>query len=129
MNGSTDKLSPTALAFIGDAVHTLYIRKAVIHRAAGATLHLAASEHCNAAAQAAVFDELVRRDAFTDDELDMARRARNAHLHSRTKASSAEYHKSTALEAVIGMLEVSGDEARKQELLGLCAEISGLNGN
>lgn len=129
MDGSTDKLSPTALAFIGDAVHTLYIRKAVLDRAAGATLHLVASKHCNAAAQAAVYDELIRRGALTDDELDMARRARNAHLHSRTKASPAEYHKATALEAVIGMLEISGDEVRKQELLGLCAEISGLNGN
>lgn len=126
MNVTTDRLSPTALAFIGDAVHTLYIRKAVIDRAAGATLHVVASEHCNASAQAAVLDELIKRNVLTEDELDMARRARNAHLHSRTKASSAEYHKATALEAVIGMLELSGDEARKLELLALCAEISGL---
>ena len=78
MNVTTDRLSPTALAFIGDAVHTLYIRKAVIDRAAGATLHVVASEHCNASAQAAVLDELIKRNVLTEDELDMARRARNA---------------------------------------------------
>lgn len=124
-----DMLTPTALAFIGDAAHTLYIRKRIVESGyASGTMHVTASKFVNATAQAAVFDELVARGVLTEQELDIARRGKNAHLHSRAKsATPSDYHKATALEAVIGYLELSGDDARKNALLDLYAEISGLN--
>ena len=121
-----ERLTPVCLAFIGDAVHTLYVRECVVSQSDGVvgTLHTAASKLANAKSQAAVFDALVERGVFTAEEADVARRAKNAHLHSRAKtASSEDYHKATALEAVIGYVHVSEDTAREQELLALCREI------
>lgn len=121
-----ERLTPVGLAFIGDAVHTLYVRKYVVSSKDGVvgTLHTAVSKLVNAKAQAAVFDELVLRDVLTDEEADVARRARNAHLHTRSKAASpTDYHKATALEAVIGYVHAIGDAVREAELLKLCVEI------
>ena len=124
-----EMLTPTALAFIGDAAHTLYIRRRIVESGyASGTMHIAATKFVNATAQAAAFDEFMARDAFTEQELDIARRAKNAHLHSRAKsATPSDYHKATALEAVIGYLELSGENGRKNVLLELYAEVSGLD--
>lgn len=122
-------LTPVAPAFIGDAVHTLYIRRRIVESGrAAATLHLLCSRFVNAKAQAKVFDELTALNELTDEEAEIARRAKNAHLHSRAKTASPEdYHKATALEAVIGYLELSGNASRRDYILDKCAEVSGLN--
>lgn len=125
-NTQAQRLTPVALAFIGDAVHTLYVREHVTAErdVVVGTLHTAASKLVNAKCQARVLDELIASGALNDDELDIARRAKNAHLHSRAKAASVDdYHKATALEAVIGYVHVTEDSAREKELLRLCVEI------
>ena len=120
-------LPPTALAFVGDAVHTLYIRRKTVESGYGQyTLHQKTSGYVNAKAQAAVFDALMESGTFSDDELEIARRAKNAHLHSRAKAASpADYHKATAFESVIGYHELIGNVVRRDELLALAMQISG----
>lgn len=118
-------LPPSSLAFIGDAVYTLYMRRRIVENTdfAVGTLHVSCSRLVNAGAQAAVFDALTARGAFTAEESEIARRAKNAHLHSRAKsATSSDYHKATALEAVIGYAELTGGD-RAAELLALCAEL------
>ena len=124
-----DRLTPTALAFIGDAVYSLYIRTRVVSETdfTCGTTHVIATKYVNATAQAEVFDALSASGFLTPDETDIARRAKNAHLHTRSKIPSDTYHKSTALEAVIGYAELSGNAARNAELLDKCAEFAGLN--
>ena len=46
--------------------------------------------------------------ALTERERDVARRARNAHQTPPKNADAAEYHRATALEAVMGYLFVTG---------------------
>ncbi len=124
-------LTPTTLAFIGDAVHTLYVRKRVVCGidSPSGTLHVAVSRFVNAKAQAAVFDELVACGALDENEQEIARRAKNAHLQTRTKAaSSSDYHKATAFEAVLGYNELMQNAARLDAILSLAARISGLDG-
>lgn len=119
------RLTPVGLAFIGDAVHTLYVREYVTAATDGVvgTLHTAASRLVNAKCQAAVLDELTANNQLTPDEADIARRAKNAHLHSRAKtATPDDYHKATALEAVIGFVHLSGDAEREKQLLELCVQ-------
>lgn len=118
-----DRLTPTALAFLGDAAYALYIRKRLVEKTDDVcgTLHVKATKFVNAKAQAAAFDALEAQGVFTDEEKEIARRAKNAHLHAHTKAASvADYHRATALEAVIGWLEAVGDEARRDNILKLC---------
>lgn len=120
-------LPPSSLAFIGDAVYTLYMRRRIAERsdATVGTLHTACSAFVNAAAQAAVFDKLTALGAFGEEESEIARRAKNAHTRLRSKtASLGDYHKATALEAVIGYLDLVSDDARLNELLSLCAKLS-----
>lgn len=118
-----DSLSPAAFAFIGDAVHTLFVRERLLAERDGGTgtLHVAASRMVNANIQAEVYDALCLDNAFTAEEADIARRAKNAHLHSRSKAAdSAAYHKATALEAVLGYVHLTGRGEREKELLEKC---------
>ncbi len=125
-NTTVQRLTPVGLAFIGDAVHTLYVREYVTAASDGVvgTLHTAASRLVNAKCQAAVLDELLASNALNPDEADVARRAKNAHLHSRAKtASPDDYHKATALEAVIGYVHLSGNAERERELLEQCVQI------
>lgn len=117
-------LTPTALAFIGDAAQSLFVRKLILSRGGKDTLHIASSRYVNATAQAAAFDELAEKKVFTADENEIARRAKNAHLHSRAKgASPSEYHKATALEAVIGYLELTESFERRDFILTLCVDV------
>ncbi len=123
-------MPPATLAFIGDAVYTLYIRRRIAEATdfPSGTLHLVASKFVNAKAQARVFDALCESNSLTAEETDVARRAKNAHLHSRAKAATSEdYHKATALEAVLGYLSLSGDEKRVNTLLEACAAFGGLD--
>lgn len=118
-----ERLTPTALAFIGDAAYALYIRTRLVENTDDVcgTLHLKATKFVNAVAQAAAFDALDSDGVFTDEEREIARRAKNAHLHTHTKAASiADYHRATALEAVVGWLEIIGERERRDEILRLC---------
>lgn len=123
----TDGITSTALAFIGDAVYALYVRKRIVteRTLAGGTLHLETSKYVNAIAQSSVFDHLVESGTLNPDEQDVAHRGKNAHVHSRTKAASvAQYHKATALEALIGYLELNGLTARRDEILQTCYDFT-----
>ena len=118
-----ERLTPTALAFIGDAAYALYVRTRLVESTDDVcgTLHVKANAFVNARAQASAFDALDAADVFTEEEKEIARRAKNAHLHMHTKAASvADYHRATAIEAVVGWLEVIGDDARRDEILRLC---------
>lgn len=119
-----DRLTPSGLAFIGDAVYTLYMRERAItvSDVVVGTLHNTVSQTVNAVAQAKVYDALVLSSALNDIESEIGRRAKNAHLHTKAKAASSEdYHKATALEAIVGYVHLAGDAARERELLELCA--------
>ena len=49
----------------------------------------------------------------------MVRRARNAHQNPPRNADAGEYHRATALEALVGYLYVTDQRERMNELLGL----------
>ena len=112
------EISPIALAFIGDAVHTLYVRDKIIK---GENLllknyHLKASKFCNARSQAKSFENIL--NILTEEEKDVARRARNAKLNHTAKNSDIEtYKKATAYEAVIGFLYLTGNYDRIAKIL------------
>lgn len=120
---SADKvrnMNPVVLAFVGDAVYTLYVREKVVSSGdykTGALNKMAAQTVC-ASAQARLAEQI--STFFTEAENDVFRRARNAKKTSRAKnASVADYNASTGFEAVIGYLYLTGNYARLDELLAL----------
>lgn len=112
------QLNPVSLAFLGDAVYTLFVRERLVRqfdlRSGG--LHVMAAKYVCAAAQAEAYERL--RGGFTPDEADISRRARNAHPGSHPRnAEIADYRKATAFEAVLGYLRLLGREERLASLM------------
>lgn len=112
-------LSPLALAFMGDAVHTAFVRKVVLSEKPDkiGNYHSNAKNYCNAKAQK---DALLRIfDSLSDDEKEIVRKARNCHpKHSAKNYNEETYKKATAFEALIGYLFFENKQ-RLEEILNL----------
>ena len=57
------------------------------------------------------------QDRLSEEEAAVARRARNAQQSPPKHADAAEYHRATALEAVVGYLYATGQLERMREIL------------
>ena len=113
-----NNLSPVTLAFVGDAVYSLYIRQKLVLAAdyTPATLQKMSSAEVSAHGQ----NELLHRieGQFTEEEAAVFKRGRNAKKPSHSKhADLAEYNNSTGLEAVFGWLYLTGQNERLISLL------------
>ena len=93
-------------------------------RAAGTCeVHLAAVRYVNAHAQS---EALARVEPLlTEEEAGVVRRARNARQTPTKNADAREYHRATALEALIGYLYLTGQRARMEGFLGICMQTEG----
>lgn len=114
----TNEKFPLMLAFIGDAVHTLFVRSFFMASSAGTpeTQHNLSSNYCRAKSQSEALDYL--HESLSEQEQDLAKRTRNAKNHSSSKNTSPEdYKKATAFEAIVGYLYLSNQIKRLQKLL------------
>ena len=112
--------SSAALAYLGDAVHSLYVRRLVLDlgHTKSADLHTAGQRYVTASAQSAAFDRIY--DHLTEAERDVARRAHNSrHLQRPKHMTVADYRKATGFEALLGMLYYKGDFERITVLMEL----------
>ena len=116
-------MHPMSLAFVGDAVQSLYMRTAVTVAGGGKTgaLHREVTRAVNAVSQAAASARI--SPMFSEREADVFRRARNCHIQTSAKhAERAEYRRASGLEAVLGYLFLTGNTERLTEFLRLAAE-------
>lgn len=112
------QLSPITLAFIGDAVYTLYTREKLVFYKddKGNELNRKTSMIVRASAQANAIDLLM--PILTEEEIEIFKRGRNAKKNTRAKnASVVEYNKSTGFEALVGYLYITGNNDRLNYLL------------
>ncbi len=112
-------LNPLVLAYVGDAVESLFVRHrlAVSHDLKAGELHKLASDKVNAHEQAVLSDKLF--DILSDDEKSVFLRGRNGKAHHKAKnQTGADYRKATGLEAVLGYLYLTGNNERINQLLG-----------
>lgn len=111
-------ISPVTLAFLGDAVYSLYVReKLVLSTDFGTgTLQKLTSSEVSAHGQSGLLEKII--PLFTEEEADIFRRGRNAKKPTKSKnASVAEYNRSTGFEAVLGYLYLTGRLERISRLL------------
>lgn len=111
------QLNPVVLAFVGDAVYSLYVRERMVCSGEGkaAEFQRAASRIVSAEGQSRFLDELL--PLFTEEENEVFRRGRNAKKATKSKhASAADYNRSTGFEAVVGYLYLTGRDERLAEL-------------
>ena len=112
------KIHPVALAFVGDAVYSLYVREKLVKEAneSPGVYQRAAGAAVSAKGQNALIEKV--QNSFTEEEADIFRRARNAKKGTKAKSASvAEYNRSTGIEAVIGYLYLTENHARVREIL------------
>ena len=115
--------SSMALAYLGDARHSLFVRERLVMRGLSKSgdLNRESLKYVTAEAQAVMMRRI--EPLLLDDERDVYRRAANSsHLNRPKHASLADYRAATGFEAVIGMLHVIGDDERLKELLDLACE-------
>ena len=110
----------TALAYIGDAVYEVYIRKHAIEGAHTKTSEIndRAVSFVNANSQAACVRKLMSDGFLTEDELVMVKRARNRTNTAHPRgATPTEYKLATGFEALIGWLYMTGMTERLEEVV------------
>ena len=143
MNPKPDlKLNPktintTALAYIGDAVYEIYVREHVLKSSCDGTesvsfgahvdaLHKHAVRYVRAAGQAAALKAMMTSGFLSDEEISIAKRARNHKTASKPKnADAMDYKYATAFGALIGYLHLEGREERLEEIVFEAFEIIG----
>ncbi len=111
------------LAFIGDSIHTLFVREQVLQNASGKmeNYHTQASRYCKASHQAKILEKI--KPNLSEDESEIVRRARNAKpKHQAKNATSQEYIEATSFEALVGYLYLKEDTERLNEILQLSIE-------
>ena len=110
--------SVAALSYIGDAIHSLYVRKMLVARGLtkSADLNREALRYVTAEAQAKMYERI--KDELLPEEADVFRRASNStHLNRPKHATGRDYRYATGFEAVLGMLEFQKNGARLEYLL------------
>ena len=112
--------SVSALSYLGDAAHSLYVRRMLIERGVekAGELNKLSLMYVTAEKQSLMLKKI--EPYLLDDEKDVYRRASNStHLNKPKHASIHEYRLATGFEAVIGMLYWIGDIERMNELLDI----------
>ena len=110
--------SVAALSYIGDAIHSLYVRKMLVDRGLtkSADLNREALRYVTAEAQAKMYERI--KDELLPEEADVFRRASNStHLNRPKHATGRDYRYATGFEAVLGMLDFQKNGARLEYLL------------
>ena len=111
-------LNPIVLAFIGDAVYSLFVREklALLSDCKTGELNKRAVAEVNAVAQAEFVREIM--PMLSDEEMQIFKRARNAKKSTKSKSATViDYHLSTGFEALIGFLYITGQIDRLNFIL------------
>lgn len=118
--GMSDEPTIGTLAYLGDAIHELWVRLCLVAggQKAGASLHHHVVERVRAESQAMILKQL--EHDLTERESDLVRRARNAKVGVVPKsASPVEYRLASAFEALLGHMLWHGQIDRLMRILAL----------
>lgn len=117
---SINEINVLVLAYLGDTIYEDYIRKYLINKGIAKVndLQKEASLYVSAKGQASFLKDLIEKDFFNEEELSVIRRARNNKSNSHPKnCDIVTYKHATALEAVIGYLELTNNRLRIDEIM------------
>jgi len=114
-----------SLAYIGDAVYSVYIREFLINKGICKVdkLQKESVNYVSAKAQAKFIENMINSNFLSDDELDIFYRARN-HKGTRHPKNTdiITYKYSTGFEAIIGYLYMNHNNDRLNEFIKFILE-------
>ena len=100
------RISPSALAYLGDAVYELYVRQLLIFPPQRIqSYHQQVVSWVRAESQAKTLDRLLIH--LSEDELAIVKRGRNAAPQRLKRVDPEIYQKATALETLVGYLHLT----------------------
>lgn len=109
----------TSLAYIGDAVMSLYVREMLLTKGYQKpdVLQKKSVAWVSANAQAYFLMTLKEQEFFTDEEWKIVLRGRNTNISSKAKNATVQtYRLSTGFEALFGYLYLNKQEDRLKEI-------------
>ncbi len=113
-------INPLVLAYIGDAVYELEIRKRLIEKKINKVneLQKVCTKYVSARGQASYMEKLVNSKVLTDDELDIYKRARNSKVNSHpSNTDIITYKVATGFEALIGYLYLTNNKEKIDKIV------------
>lgn len=114
-----NEYSPLVLAYVGDAVYELYVRKHITkdNNIQVDKLHKKAVSIVKSSAQAKSYHLI--ENMLTEEEVAVFKRGRNAKSSVPKNSDMSEYKTATGLEALIGYIYLKGDINRLDEIMNL----------
>lgn len=114
------EINVLVLAYLGDTVYEQFVRRYFIDKGISHVkdLQTLVIPIVQAKGQAFYLDRLMAEKFFTEEELSVIYRARNAKGHTHPKSCDIlTYKHATALEAIIGYLQLIGNSNRIEEIM------------
>lgn len=116
------EINSLVLAYLGDTVYENYIRLYLIKKGISHVkdLQTASIDYISAKNQARILKELMNKNVFREEELEVIKRARNTKINSHPKnCDIITYHEATSFEALFGYLKLKNDTERIEEIMNL----------
>ncbi len=116
-----------SLAYIGDAIYELYVRKYALSLGLSKVndLHKKVTCYTNAVAQANTIHYYLEQNILTEAELSIFKRGRNSHIHTKRKnVDLTSYLDATGFEALLGYLFLKQDIKRLEELIDISLKMN-----
>lgn len=123
----TRNINIITLAYMGDAVYEVYIRKALIEKniALVDDLQKVAVNYVSAKSQSKILNFLIDNGVLILEEMDIVKRGRNYKRASHPKNTDIlTYKNSTGFEALIGYLYLSNNKERLDNIMKIVLEES-----
>lgn len=124
---NTRNINVITLAYMGDAVYEVYIRKSLIDKniALVDDLQKVAINYVSAKSQSKILNLLIDKDVLTLEEMDVVKRGRNYKRASHPKNTDIlTYKNSTGFEALIGYLYLNNNKERLDNIMKIVLEES-----
>ena len=115
-----NEINVLVLAYLGDTIYEDYIRKYLIMKGIANVndLQTESLKYVSAKGQAKYINEMLDNNFFIEEELSIIKRARNNSSKTHPKnCDVVTYRYATALEALIGYLELSNNKDRIDEIM------------
>lgn len=123
----TRNINVITLAYMGDAVYEVYIRKSLIDKniALVDDLQKVAINYVSAKSQSKILNFLIDNGVLTLEEMDVVKRGRNYKRASHPKNTDIlTYKNSTGFEALIGYLYLNNNKERLDNIMKIVLEES-----
>ena len=119
---NTIEINSLVLAYLGDTIYENYVRLFLIKKGINHVQKLQEESlnYVSAKSQSRILRELINKNVFSNEELNIIKRARNSKTNSHPKNTDIiTYKEATGLEALFGYLKLKNNIERIEELMNL----------